>query len=53
MIEAPAARATDVGEGAVDLIGAVRGPPPPAPNGVPRFTPRKTPPLQLQVQQGQ
>lgn len=47
MIETPAVGATDVGEGAVGLTGAVRGAPPrPPPNGgTPRPTPRMAPPL--------
>jgi len=45
MIETPAVGATDVGEGAVGLTGAVRRPPRPTPNGAPRPTPRTAPPL--------
>ena len=45
MIETPAVGATDVGEGAVGLTGAVRGVPRPTPNGAPRPRPRTAPPL--------
>lgn len=45
MIETPAVGATDVGEGAMGLTGAVRRAPRPTPNGAPRPTPRTAPPL--------
>jgi len=46
MIETPAVGATDVGEGAAGLTGAVRrAAPRPTPTGAPRPTPRTAPPL--------
>ena len=45
MIETPAVGATVIGEVVVGLTGAIRIPPRPTPNGVPRPTPRTAPPL--------